>query len=389
MTSTTATTSSTPELKPGHTGTVHEGHVACRGCGCEVKAPADEKLILWAQSMDTINNPGGQPHPAPSEPLGQCVDCADDYRQAEAVLARLPQLGRLYGSPAVDRVAQVYAGWRALEKHPRNVAAFTVADWRRWCDKFGPAGADARWISQYAPITHLPPGRCNRRPFGHLDDDQRGALRRRYANATIATFTAEQPDRPMPPPDIPHTEETSSAIPVPGGCLLCGRGSVSAPAGTSANAVWSFQRLSLASIGGRPNQRRVRAVGWCDPACTEALGPLSAQRSTKAGLDYAIAIAAGAKDSWNTRDDVIVGDSITAWAVLYIDAVKAGQEPPAPNREPFAHIGDRAELERIVAGQPEDDDPTVDHETGLSADRIVALLTAAGYRVERASGAGS
>lgn len=340
--------------------------LACADCGRAVSGPIDPAAITW-DDPNTAELGGGALSLAvgglSAEPLTTCPDCAARRALADDLTARLLPGGlslagihypREHAAGLVRAALTTLAALGVRTPDPDGLTREVLGIIVR---RLAPHGAALGWSARFAPVrlADARPGTANPRPWAHVRESTRLALRRAYLGTMADRLSLSAPPVALVPPPVSVPSGTGRTLAVPSGCLLCGLASVSRPAvavaraGGRANAaadVWTYREsISPESLGGRPAP--VRLAGHTCPVCTEALayvgavGPSALERSLLVALDLA--------GRWNESADALAG--AVGWGGLYADAIRRSTTPPEPNGTPWAHLGDLDALaDRLAAG---------------------------------------
>ena len=204
------------------------------------------------------------------------------------LVAEHPVLAAKIGSPAVaeHRVEAALLGLVALDV--RVPAMFTDDEALALVRHLTAAGVGAKWTSRFSPVlvAGADPQTCVITAWAHLMPGARQQLRTGYANLLKQRVARSAPDVRLPPPSPP--DGGPEVVPIPDGCLICGRSQVPMSAVEVARAggrqraaeqVWTPQLVFPTALGGRRSPRLLSGHLCVD--CAEAtasvgsIGPTS------------------------------------------------------------------------------------------------------------------
>jgi len=307
------------------------GHLACLACGIAV--PASRDGLVVAEAIAREGQPPRAPRPGATTVLRteflRCDACADRLEVVHRLLDAHPRIRLRLGDDTAEHqmecalLALAVLGHAASEDTPEAVLLSLLRH-------LTPPGAAARWLARFAPVVvaGAAPGTCSPYPWAHIRHGLRQQLREGYAAVLRDRVAANAPPVRLPPPEI---EEDSGAVPVSGGCLLCGVDAVALPASRVAvlggreeaqREVW--RRLTAASPASLGGVGPDRITGHVCPACADALnwvgsiGPTAMKRALIEHLR-----AAGSEDEADRlREGEIEG--LVGWGALAYAAMRSG-----------------------------------------------------------------
>ncbi|HTL42444.1 MAG TPA: hypothetical protein VL294_13315 [Pseudolysinimonas sp.] len=286
--------------------------LTCRSCGDEVKRPdpsRDESVIIRAEMPLGMSLTSDRPVPFGEEKVTRCDECADRRARAAELLAAHPRVRRAHGSVALDRLDAALAALDLGGFRGRKVPASltnTDAALLDLIDALAPVGAAATWS-----VTRTASGAR----WGHVSSE-----RAADARTAIRDLVARRAEVPMPfaPPG-----SLADGTQVLGGCLLCGRESLTVKPSEAAAAWGDLVRVNVAGIGGRTRPEPV--TGYICPKCRESVAKVGVpglpaiQRAVLAHFGYEL-----------RRGYDLNMTTLRGWAALPV-----GTEP---NRAPWQHL---------------------------------------------------
>lgn len=314
---TTPTTTTTPM-------TLSEGQRACAFCGVATTlTPESPELPVDALSI------AGQPHLV-TRPAAQlrttftvCTACTRRHAAVAAVLATLPKVVARLGPAGAEHRLQCASD--ALAAVGVDAPASTGPEVLALIHHLAVDGALARFCARFAPVMTAKPGSANETPWGHLDDEDRAAMRAAYGAVLAERMARSQPPVALPPPR-----------PGPRACLMCGVGSVTVPADVvvrlggareAANALWSPVETARTSLGGRGGLERVSG-NLCRPcfSAAESEGAIGISALERALISH-LRATGREREASMLRQGTILG--LKGWAII----------GSPPNLVPWEHVG--------------------------------------------------
>lgn len=320
---------------------------ACFSCG----VPVPEHASTERFELTVLGRQGDPPLRSPREgtvTFSRCPACLERARAAEALAAAHPRLTARVGNVLGPRLTAALEGLAVLGAPlpaPTASEREVVALLRHLVEP----GAAARWAARYAPVM-LREARfdeCTPRPWSHLTEGQRGALRASHAAMLAERVARTAPARLLAPPPLDDDDDLGGASPVRDGCVMCGVSHVAVPAAAviraggpvnAARDVWTPARPSLTGLGAHGPGF---VAGFTCPQCSAAVehagrafGPTALDRAVLVHLDP------GRADTLSQGSVQL--DGVRGWAAL--------APRPAPSLRPWAHLGDLSRLVAAIGG---------------------------------------
>lgn len=300
--------------------------LACAWCGSPLPEGADasEAVTLLPESR----RPGLATW---AEPLGVCDQCAP-WAAYSMALAKHPQLSRLGPARAESLAITIAAACCVLDTNPPHVD-LPSSEMSAWTTAFSEI-TSPRWaafiVAHSARSTAVSPS------WSFVSDEQRASMRAALAAVMAEKVARTAPDQRLaPPPVVTLAGETA----LPGGCLICGRDRVLAPAVNvlhsggperAARAVWTRHAITT----GRGGER---LAGYVCPDCEKAVDQNNHATGPTA-YDIAVTRHLGL-DASPVQSDMLRVNVEPWWA----------SPDPTPSRRPWSHLGDDADLEELRA----------------------------------------
>lgn len=338
--------------------------LACADCGRVVVGPHDPSAVTFAEP-DAVILPSGQVSTATAglaaEPLVTCSTCADRRTRAADLSARFLSGGITVGGLSqrgdgvVSLVRSTLAALVVLGIPEPSAEHLTREALSTAVRHLAPLGSSLSWRSRFAPTRH-PDARAdtaNPRPWAHVRVSDRTRLRTAYGAVMADRLALTAAPVDLAPPALTRDDlaGTNPALPVQGGCLFCGVGTVTVPAlavarlgGTAraARDVWTLRRLAPQYLGGLTSP--VNLAGHLCPPCNAAAEHVGALGPS--ALERALVVHLGAGGTWRDDADTLAG--LKGWGAVYSDTLRANCAPPQPNSTPWAHVPNLPGLARAL-----------------------------------------
>lgn len=336
--------------------------LACADCGCVVPGPLNPSTVTHANvEASRLPNSALSSAFVPDEPMTVCPACEGRRALAERLASDLLSGGLSVGGfhygrdHAAAMTASALAGLAVIgsplpdpDRTTRAVLVVLLRGLVPHCAAMG-------WSARFSPVRDhdARPGTANPRPWAHVRESKRSALRSAYAEVLAARLSLSMPPEAISPPPLSHDDFGSALrrpVPLPGACLMCGIGTQTLAALEIVRAggrervardVWTVRRVR--SLGGSS------VVGHLCRACEDAVeaegawGPSAMERSLVAYLDKSSNWRSSADGGWT------VIDGLVGWGVLAERARRSGCPLPAANRTRWAHLAGLDALSREIA----------------------------------------
>ncbi|WP_150236425.1 hypothetical protein [Nocardiopsis quinghaiensis] len=305
------------------TADLPEGHLACADCGQATTvpegAPVAERHVLRREWVKDERDPGGHRIATTSELLlARCEPCADRQALADRLLAAAPGVRKRRGPVVrehlVENLCALEAAGATTAHGMGAVELLRAFEAVRPADgsTYRAAARAVRWALYDRPRDLI--GKCAPRPWAHVSEEVRGALREVSARLLSVRVASSAPPVDLAPP-------TGS------GCLLCGVSAV---------------RMSAADVVRRGGPEEARAAVWTDRTSKRLEGSLCGPCEDASGRELGTLGPSAAERAYAEhvrRSDPARSGVLWSRIRLYELAVRPWCEAnAAPSDRPWAHV---------------------------------------------------